>query len=205
MTDFIIPCDTVVRLSNVLANFHEDADEWFHSLRIDNGQVVATNRRIMVVENVGNNEGIFHLIVDAALLQQCRVEAPFSSKLTINVNETLRFAVAKTTLGYVHAPNCGLWSAQPRNIYDQWRNIVMQAKGTAKKSVGGMLWEADAISQIAAAAPSGRLIFEEKIDTLTRPTVVRDPDDSDWFAIFNPYLDAFGDSPAAVLPAWMTL
>ena len=204
MTDYVIPCDTVVRLATVLDNFHDEADDYFRTIRIDNGLAVASNRRIIVVENIGGPSGVFHMVADPTLIQHCRTEAPFSSKLTVNVNEVLRFAVAKTTLGYVHAANCGFWSPAP-TVFDDWRKHVMVTKTPAKKSVGGMIWQADVVAQLGSASPSGRVIFEQNIDALNRPTVVRDPTDPDWFAVFHPYLDELSDVPAASLPNWMTL
>lgn len=200
MTDFVISCDTVVRLTNVLHNFQSDVDKSWNVIRIDNGLAVATDRRFMAIENIGGAAiGIFHFTPDPVLIEQCRKEAQFSSTLTITVNEALRYAVAKTSLGYVHPTNIGVW-AIPAEL-NGWRAIVMAAKEPVKKSKGGMFWDADGISRLAASAPSGRLVFEEHIDT-TRPTIIRDINDYNWLGVFNPYDSRESYSPAS-MPTWM--
>lgn len=203
MTDFVIPCDTFVRLSNVLHDLPEPADEWFNAVRIDNGQAVATNRKVMAIENIGGPAGVVHVIADPVLIAQCRTEAPFSSKLTITVNDMLKFAVAKTTLGYVHPGNCAVWSdSGGRADFDKWRTVVMSASVAAQKSKGGMFWAADDIARLAAASPSGRVVFAENIEAI-RPTLMRDIHDHDWLGVFNPFSTDDTYSPAT-LPTWMT-
>lgn len=198
MTDFIVPCETIVRLANVLKVMPHFANDWFRTIRIDNGCAVASNRVVMAVERLDKPvDGICHIIADAALLAQCAVEAPFKSDLTITVIDELKFATAKTTLGYVHPTNVCLWSDQP-NDYARWRSIIPTER--AKKSLGGMFWETSSIVNLAAASPSGRLVFEEHIDT-TRPTIVRDINDYGWFGVFNPFTDNERLDPAT-LPNW---
>ena len=201
MTDFVIPCDTFVRLSNVLHNFHDAANEWFRTIRIDNGVAMATNRSIMAIENIGGLPGVIHVMADPALIQQCRTEAAFSSTLTITVNEVLKFAVAKTTLGYVHPGNCALWSDAPNEL-DRWRSIAQRTAEPVPASRGGMYWKADAIAQLASASPSGGLVFEEFIDATGRPTVIRDVNEPNWCGIFNPY-QVLEEYQPATLPGWL--
>jgi len=205
MVDFVIPCDTFARLTNVLADFPPGNEQgWFNSVRIDNGQAVASNRHVMAIENIGGPSGVVHIAPDPVLIAQCRTEAKFSSKLTITVNETLRFAVAKTTLGYIHPGNCALWLDVPNDDYNRWRSIVMQCKERVKKSRGGMFWRADDIARLASSSPSGRLVFEETIDAQTRPTLIRDTNDYEWLGVFNPFGDGGEHHNPATLPSWMT-
>jgi hypothetical protein len=201
MTDFVIPCDTFVRLTNILYGMPEDISEWFKTVRIDNGIAVATNRRILAAENVGGPAGIIHVIADQALINQCRTEAAFSSALTITVNEVLKFAVAKTTLGYVHPGNCVRFSDDP-NDFDRWRTVVEQCKTPASAPRGGMFWDADMIARLAAASPSGRVVFEEIIDATGRPTIIRDINEYNWIGVFQPFSTEESYSPAT-LPTWI--
>lgn len=204
MTDFVIPCDTFVRLSNVLYDFHDLANDWFRTVRIDNGQAVATNRKVMAIENIGGTGGVVHVIPDAALIDQCRKEAQFSSRLTITVNPALQYAVAKTTLGYIHPSNCVLWSSQhTTDDYDKWRTVVMSAKTDAKPGKGGMMWHADDIARLASASPSGRVVFARTIDAI-KPTLIRDINDPEWLGVFNPF-DQDLSYEAATMPGWMTV
>lgn len=200
MPDFIVPCETLARLANVLKVMPHFANEWFNTIRIDNGCAVASNRIVMAVERLENpNSGICHIIADKALIAQCAAEAPFKSDLVVTVIDELKYATAKTTLGYVHPGNACLWSETP-NDYDRWRSII--ALDRAKKSVGGMFWETSSIANLAASSPSGRLVFEEFIDC-TRPTIVRDINDYGWFGVFNPYSDHDRTDPAT-LPNWFS-
>ena len=209
MTDFVIPCDTFVRLTNILHGMPDDIGDWFKTVRIDNGIAVATNRKILAAENVGGPAGVIHVIADQALINQCRTEAAFSSTLTITVNEVLKFAVAKTTLGYVHPGNCVLWSVDPPiagnpvpNDFDRWRTVVEQCKTPAQAPRGGMFWDADMIARLAAASPSGRVVFEEIIDVTGRPTIIRDINEYNWIGVFQPFSTEESYQPAT-LPSWI--
>jgi hypothetical protein len=201
MTDYAIPCDTFARLSNVLRFMPPDIDDHFRTIRIDHGIAVASNRIIMAVENIGVGAGVIHVIASPGLIENCRKEAPFASDVTITVNEPLKWAVAKTSFGYIEPGNCCLWSDAPSDL-DRWRDIALATKEPAKINRGGMFWDADNISNLAASSPSGRLVFEEMIDTQGRPTIVRDINDYNWFGLFNPYSIGENTIPA-VLPTWM--
>lgn len=209
MTDYTIPCDVFARLTRVLAVESTQPTDWFRSVRIDNGVAVATNRIIMAVENISaDNVGIIHIIADPALIAQCASEAPFKSVLTISVNETLKYAVGKTTLGYVHPRNCVVWSDEP-NDFDRWRSVVDLARQPVTASRGGMYWNAENIANLAASSPSGRLIFEEFIDCSgNRPTIIRDVNDYEWFGLFQPFgrndlVGGAGSFNPATLPTWI--
>lgn len=201
MTDFVIPCDTFVRLTNILHGMPDDINEWFRTVRIDNGIAVATNRRILAAENIGGPAGVIHVIADQALINQCRTEAAFSSTLTITVNEVLKFAVAKTTLGYVHPGNCVRFGDDAGD-FDRWRTVVGQCKTPATAARGGMFWDADMIARLAAASPSGRVVFEEIIDASGRPTIIRDINEYNWIGVFQPFSTEESYSPAT-LPSWI--
>lgn len=202
MTDFTVPCDTFARLSNVLRSMPPDIDPHFKSIRIDNGVAVASNRIIMAVENIGKNPGIIHVIASPGLIENCRKEAAYSSTLTITVNEPLKWAVAKTSFGYIEPGNCCLWS-DAANDLDKWRDIALSAKEPVKVNQGGMFWDAENIANLAAASPSGRVVFEENIDTHGRVALIRDINDYDWFGMFQPW-GSFGEKiNPAVLPTWM--
>jgi hypothetical protein len=184
-----------------LKDLPKDIDPVFNSIRIDNGQVVATNRSLMAIENVyGMPPGIIHVVCDPMLVAQCVTESKFDSRLTITVTEALKFAVAKTTLGYIHPGNCCYW---PDGVtpFDRWREVVMQSKEPAAISNGGMFWESAAIARLAATSPSGRVVFEEHIDT-SRPSLIRDVMDYDWLGVFSPF-SRNDNYVAASMPTWM--
>jgi hypothetical protein len=202
MTDFIIPCDTFGRIASVIENFPPDGDPNFKYVRIEDGFALASDRKFMAIEKIVGGAGIIHIVSDPTLIAQCRTEAKFSSVLTITVNEALRFVVAKTTLGYVHSANIGYWPVGKTDL-DRWREVVDMTKTPVKKGKGGMFWDCAAIARLAAASPSGRVIFEENIDN-QRPTIMRDVHDYNWVGIFNPYSNQeAGTLTPATLPSWI--
>lgn len=199
VTDFVIPCDTFARLSRIFEGQSDLADD-FRTIRIDNGVAVATDRRALAAEKIADSVGIIHVIGDPALIAQCRTEAAFSSNLSITVNEGLRYAVAKTSLGYVHPANCVLWRNEAGD-FDRWRAIVQQCATPAAASKGGMFWDAELIARLGSTSPTGRLVFEQNIDVTHRPTVIRDVSDDRWFGIFRPFASDERYAPAS-LPTW---
>lgn len=203
MTDYVIPCETFVRLARVLTNMPDDIDPCFNVIRIDNGVAVATDRRILAAENIGGPAGIVHVIADAQLIAHCAAEAPFASSLTITVVPELRFATAKTTLGYMYPGNCVYWDNVSPD-YDRWRSVVGQCSKPATAARGGMLWVGDRVAQLIASSPSGSVIFEEIIDATGRPTIIRDVNDYNWLGVFQPFERERHHTPAT-LPNWMLL
>jgi hypothetical protein len=201
MTDYTIPCEVIARLSLLSNDAPDDAGPWFKSLRYDNGLLVASNGRLVAVENIGGPDGVFHLIVDAAMIAQCKIEAPFKSVMNVAVNDLLKFASAKTTLAWSPTANCVVWS-DVRSVFDSWRIIV--ARHVAEPAVepqGGMYWRGREIALLASTSPSGSVVFEETID-VNRPALMRDPYDENWFALFNPWNKDLETQPAS-LPVWM--
>lgn len=199
MTEITVSCDTVVRLSNVIATA-SDVDPAFQCIRFDNGVAVASDRRFMAIEKVADFAGIFYIIPSAVLIDQCRSGANFNATLTLVVNDLLRYTGAKTNMGYLHPGNVGYWSAGATD-FDRWREIVNQSRQPAAKSVGGMYWEADSVARLAASSPSGQIVFEENIDS-NRPTIVRDTEDHAWLGVFNPFRVGAAYQPASV-PSWL--
>jgi hypothetical protein len=201
MTDYVIPCETLVRLTKVLQLDGENMTDWLRTVRIDNGVAICTNRKMMVMENIGGASGVIHIIADAKLIAQCAVEAPFNSVLTITVNEQLRFAVAKTTLGYIHSGNACLWAATAENDLERWHTIVDRCRAPSTEPKGVMFWDAYNIANLAASSPSGTLVFEEIVD-VTKPIVIRDMNDPDWCGFFIPSKSSI-DYDGAAIPEWL--
>lgn len=200
MNEISVPCDTVVRLSNVIHTLPDDIDPIFRCIRFDNGLAVTTDRSFMAIEKIGEFAGIFHMVIEPALIEQCRTEAAFNGSLTITINDALKYAVAKTSLGYVHPRNVAFYPPGD-TPFDRWRGVVLQSKEPAGASVGGMFWDIDGLTRLATSSPSGRIVFEEKIDT-TRPSLIRDINDYSWLGVFNPFTSENSYQPAS-LPSWM--
>jgi hypothetical protein len=200
MTDYVIPCETFVRLTAVLRHMPKNADHWFNSVRIDNGIALCCNRRLLVMEAIGGPSGVIHIRADPVIIDQCRTEAPFGSTLTITAIPELGISNAVTTLGASWANILVTGPGAPTD-YDRWRSVVERARTPAPAPRGGMFWDTDEIRNIGDASPSGRLVFEQVID-VSRPTLIRDVTDYNWLGVFNPDDDGH-NFPPATLPTWV--
>lgn len=177
-----------------------DVDPIFRTLRLDSGQIVATDRQFLAVENLAPFHGIYHITVDDTLLAQCTKEMQFSSVLDVIPNPALGFTMAKTTLGFATG-NIGVFRGP--SDFDKWRDVMRECAEPAKASVGGMLWTVEGIARLAASSPSGHVIFEEHVDAQARPTLIRDINDHEWCGMFMPRLSDGRYHSPATLPGWM--
>lgn len=199
MSEYVIACETFARLSNVLKLLAPEADEWTNSIRLEGKFAVATNRRYMAVEMIGgdNPAEAIHVIADEKLIEQCRTESAFHSKLHIVPNAMLKFASAKTTLGYQYPGNAVIYSDTINKI-DGWRAVVPSE--VAKKTNGAMALDLPWLSALVESAPSKKIVFQEYIDW-TKVVVVRDFIDPNWFAVFHVRTADDLHDPA-VVPGW---
>lgn len=196
-----IPCDTIARLANVLPGPSADIDPIFHTFRLDNGRVIATDRTIMAVEHVGGWEGVYHIRLTEADIAQCRTESAFSSVLEIVANPIM--TVAKTTLGYSPTGDIGVRPAGATD-FDKWHSAVVAPCATPSDVPrGAMIWRTDQIAALARSSPSGVVVFENIIDVETRSAVIRDINSPDWCGFFMPRLSDGLYHPAAALPGWL--
>lgn len=189
----MIPCETIVRLSNVMPRPGVEISPIFYYLRIENGLVIATDRKFMAIEHVGGNSGVIHMQLTPTLLAQCKVEAPLSSKLTLDPTT----GTVRTTMGYaetvpVYAAPCD---------FDRWRGIVADAARECKASVGAMFWSLDDVARLASTSPSGQVVFPKFIDT-GRPMLLRDVNSADWLGVFHPVSNEGLMHAPATLPSW---
>lgn len=194
-----IPCDTIARLAHLLPA--ESSDDPMCSFRLDNGKVLATNRRFMAIEQVAPFEGVFYIRNDPALIAQCRTEAQWSGVIEFTPVAPLKWTTAATTMGWKCAENLGLWPVGGTD-YDLWRErVVDPLREPLTASTGPMMCGADGLAQLAASSPSGGIVFEQHIDPM-RGTVVRDIDSHDWVGFFHPRIVDGRSHNAATVPGW---
>jgi hypothetical protein len=205
MTVITIPCETYCRLAKITGG----DDPIFRTIRIDGGQAVASDRVLISIENIGRNSGIFHIIVDADLLAQCEIEKTYNGVLTITVVEALQYGTAVTSLGYIHQRNIVDFTT-PHGDFDKWREITLRAALPVTAPFGAMYWSAAQIAKLAAASPSGRVVFESIVAVDgNRSTIMRDPITYDWLGVFAPWalrsekIDGVDYHSPATLPSWM--
>jgi hypothetical protein len=198
-----IPCETIARLSHLLPKPTDEIDDIFRAFRLDNGKVIATDRVFMAVEYIGGWEGVFHIRLSDADIEQCRTESAFSSYLEIVPTPAIAFTTAKTSLGYNPPGNIGVYPTEA-TAYDDWYTRVVQPCITPSDVPrGAMIWRVDAMLALARSSPSGIVVFENIVDVETRAAVVRDINSPDWCGFFMPRLSDGLYHPAAALPGWL--
>lgn len=207
--DFTISCEQFMRLSRIATNFKDgETNEYFRSIYLEHKSghsfAVASNMKLMGVEHLGATaepDGGVNIRLDPHLIQQCEIEAPYSSLITGTYLPELGYAMLKTTFGW-QLPNCQLISNHVNHLKD-WRKTV--PKSIPKKPDGALRMKASEIAQLGSSSPSGRIIFPECI-SLDVPVVVRDAIDPNWMGLFVSTLTDDGNPPtilAATLPDWI--
>lgn len=199
----LIPCETIVRASYIVKKPHEDIDDIFGTIRLENGKLIATNRKFMVVEQITAFEGTYHVRIDDKLLKQCEEAVSYSGMLEIIPNPALQFTTAKTTMGYTAEGNIGVFP-QVHNFFDDWHKIVEKCSEPLTESSGAMVWNTADVHQLCMASPSGTICFEKYFNvTGDRPCVVRDISTGDWCGFFVPRIkDGVLHNPA-IVPGWL--
>lgn len=214
MAVFTLNCATFVRMASIIEGYEpteiDRAELMSVAVLFRGGKVfaAASNSKIFAVEFIGTIDApddIVRIIPDAKLVEQCRTETAFNSVLTVETNDMLKFATAKTSLGYNHPTNAALWDCHPGDKIDYLLNMMRGFK-TVKKSKNAMHWYADGLRGLFNAAPSGRVLFPEHFDA-SEAVILRDPVDPNWCGLFLPTIRD-SDKPsmtmdAATLPDWI--
>lgn len=210
MTDFTIPCETFVRLASLVEDYQPPANRQellCVYMRHKAGKSVAVSccSTLAAFENLGATDqpdGDVYITIDPALVAQCKTEAGFGGSLTVQTNDVLQFATAKTTLGYVHPANAAIWSFDPRWFAALFDRVPTEK---VKKQKGVMHWYVDRLVRLAKCAPSGRVFFPTIFDG-SAPMILNDPIEPNWFGLFIPDMneadEAKTDYKPAVLPDW---
>lgn len=207
--NFTISCEAFMRLSRIATNFKDgETNEYFRSVYIENNAghsfAVASNMKLIGIEYLGKTaeaDGGINIRLDPHLIQQCEIEAPYSSVITGTHVEALNFATLKTTFGY-ELPGCQMVSTDVNHLKD-WRKVI--PKSMPKKPNGALRMKASELAQLAAASPSGRIVFPECI-SLDIPVVIRDAIDPNWMGLFVSTMTDNGNPPTiltATLPDWL--
>lgn len=203
MTEISLSCETFLRISRVIADLPSDMHASWSTLRFEEGCIIATDKSFMAIENFTTAQFTpFHILPDAALLAQCENEAQFNGRMTIVVNEMLKFAVVKTSFGFQTTTNV-LYTGEIDPAWEKWRGVVSQCKEPATRTNGPMFWAVEGIQRLASSSPSGMIVFEELID-VNRPTIIRDTKDYHWLGVFHP-TSMQDHYTAATLPNWVTV
>lgn len=193
-----IPCTTIVRMGHITKGWHDELDAVFRTIRLEDNKALCTDRKLMVIERVPGITGTHHLLIDDALMEQCRVESQFASVLELVAIPGA--VIGKTTMGFTTG---NLAYSGSTAGFDDWRTVVSEAAEPLTASTGVMTWDTDTIARLGAASPSGVIEFARYIDAMARATLVRDISTHDWLGLFHPkVVDGVARSGASV-PGWV--
>lgn len=192
-----IPCETIVRLSHIMQGWTDETKPEFRTVRIEDRKIICTDRKFMVMEHVPSAVGTHHLVLDDALIEQCRTESQFGGQLELVCLPGM--AMAKSTFGYQTG---NLAYVGPTPEFDRWPEIIASARGD-QQTAGVMVWDADDVARIAAASPSGTIEFPRVIDATALSIVIRDVSTHDWCGFFHPKVSDGMHRSGAVVPGWV--
>lgn len=173
-----IPSETYVRLSYVAGR-----EAPFNCIVIEPGLAMATNRKILAVQEIENdNPGVHLLVVDPMLVEACRMDAFSDGDLTFDVIDGTQWGTATTTGGYAYPGNAVYQLEGPSELFS-WRTCIPSAADYSAKSNGFMFLDTELMWQLGQSAPSKRFVFPQHVDS-TKPVLVRDYIDPSWFGVF---------------------
>ena len=195
--EYLLKCEIYARLMAVL-DCVEDRNTDFMFIRLEANLVIVTNNQIMVVQRTDhiNPTTPIHLAANQELRDVCSKEAPYNSDIKIINNEALGYSAATTTYGFT-LHNAVLPLGDNARIHN-WRSCL--ADPPDKPSTRHMVWNAEDITNLCKASPSGVLVFAQNIDGQV-PTPIRDANDESWLGIMMPGVQ----EPVlpARLPEWL--
>lgn len=194
-------------MSNVCSVMPEDRPQpYLRALYVErkSGKLiaVATNAKLAAIELIatasdGPDEHCF-IDFEAGLVAQAVSEAPLSSALDVLAMPELQSTIVKTTYGYAHPGNVGIFPTGEVHTL-KWRNWFPDKLPTASR--GNMRFEGESLARLGRAAPSGKLVFPTYISEQI-PCMVRDWIDPNWYGLFFPSFDVTKPSPEMKLPTW---
>ena len=195
-----IPTDTLARLSSLLPD--ASTDDPFDCFRLDNGMVMATNKKFMAVESVEPFEGVYYIRPEPTLIEQCKTEAEWSSVIEFTPVQQIGYTTAITSMGWKCGDNLGLFPTAPTD-YDLWRERILQpCIEPLTESHGPVVFGSSDLSALVHSSPSGAIVLEEYSSPLRRATVCRDIDSHDWVGFFFGRIADGRQHVAATVPGW---
>lgn len=200
-----VTCDVFARLAKIALS---NNDGYLRSIFLEiteDGDVlaIATNRKIAAIEKIGKSSldaMKMNVCVDEKLVEQCKTEVAFNSSVTFINNPMLKFISVKTSLGYVHSGNAGIY-ATGENAFETWRDWFPDELPTEPN--GGIFSNLENLALLASSSPTASVIFQEIIDN-KKPVIVQDIHEPAWIGLFMPRPDAQTRSPEPfVIPDWV--
>lgn len=204
MTDYVIPCETFVRLAHVAMQLDEQTQRPFlRCVRIEyfkeNLIAVSCCERLLAGEFIGHAPGEDNssvcITIDPALLELVKLGAANSENLIIT--QAPGWTIARLSGGRMHAMNAEIDGSQ----WPDWHSLI--PRELPKKNEGCFSFSGEMIYRLSKSSPSGSFYCPKYVDK-NQPVIVRDIRDDTWFGLF---LVSEGDyrqnhGPAEV-PDWL--
>lgn len=202
--EFLVPCQTFYQLATVAALNPADGQHSymravvFHR-RSGFSYVWASSPHVLSCYNLGKSEGEDVTIVinyDPILTERCRIDGDADGELKVMVPGGM-MAIISSNMGYIHSGD--LLNKDTAQVDEMWRRAVPDELPTTHN--GALFIDTSLLPLLGASSPSGRFAFPEFIDS-TKPVIVRDVVDPDWFGVFHPKQTTASANTIAKLPGW---
>lgn len=206
---FNIKCSTFARLASICNYFEPTIDDelraQLNTVRLENidGKTlaIACNNKIMAVELVNSDpslvNGVAHVVLDSALIQQCQAEAFLDGTLTINTVPEIATGMAQTSSGWQMQGNACYWFDE--TPLDGWNNLP--SSKALKSSKGIMYWNLYHVEALLKSSPTGKIVFPEFIDA-NSAIILRDIGNDNWRGVYIPKPQGETISQEATFPQW---
>lgn len=200
MSKIILKCSELYRISTVISKETDNRIIQFE-IRNNNIFVIACNKACAVVKHLAEtNEGdsFFLLKCTDNLLNYLKENKTSDEMITI---ETIpEFACGSISCKDFSDSESFLWLND--SFYKNWLDWFEPVKTQLESSKGSMFFNLYQIQTLFEASTSGEIVFPEFIDA-TKPVLVRDINDSNWFGFFIPSPEYRKILKQKELPEWL--
>lgn len=160
--------------------------------------IIGYNKYIACVQYLGecaDSDEVLYLDFNEKTLENLQFELNIGSDYIIETNPELALATVTTSLGSKYEKFV-YWLDEDET--DDWFSWFSESD----ENVGFMYWDLYQIQTMFECSPSGEIIFPEHINA-TKPVIVADANNNEWFGVFIPRSDSDKPLKPATLPEWI--
>lgn len=160
--------------------------------------IIGYNKYIACVQYLGecaDSNEVLYLDFNEKTLENLQFELNIGSDYIIETNPELALATVTTSLGSKYEKFV-YWLDEDET--DDWFSWFSKSD----ENVGFMYWDLYQIQTMFECSPSGEIIFPEHINA-TKPVIVADANNNEWFGVFIPRSDSDKPLKPATLPEWI--
>lgn len=160
--------------------------------------IIGYNKYIACVQYLGecaDSDEVLYLDFNEKTLENLQFELNIGSDYIIETNPELALATVTTSLGSKYEKFV-YWLDEDET--DDWFSWFTESD----ENIGFMYWDLYQIQTMFECSPSGEIIFPEHINA-TKPVIVADANNNEWFGVFIPRSDSDKPLKPATLPEWI--